>query len=65
MNYQTLARFPFLICQKTEFSPYLSELRTSGASSAQNLSASDLVIFRSLPLHKDRNSLLAAAPQTP
>ena len=28
----------------------------SGASSAQNLSASDLVIFRSLPPHKDRNT---------
>src|SRR5579872_1451565 len=28
----------------------------SGASSAQNLSASDLVIFRSLPPRKDRNT---------
>jgi hypothetical protein len=27
-----------------------------GASSAQNLSASDLVIFRSLPPRKDRNT---------
>ena len=31
-------------------------LLPSGASSAQNLSASDLVIFRSLPPHKDRNT---------
>jgi len=41
---------------ETEFSPYLSELRTSGASSVQNLSASDLVTFPSLPPRKDRNT---------
>ena len=48
--------FPVPNLSETEFSPYLSELRTSGASSAQNLSASDLVIFRSLPPRKDRNT---------
>src|ERR1022692_4043483 len=46
---RTQARFPVPNLSETEFSPYMSELRTSGASSAQNLSASDLVIFRSLP----------------
>ena len=54
----TFPRCAFIVSNlsETEFSPYLSELRTSGASSAQNLSASDLVIFRSLPPRKDRNT---------
>src|ERR1019366_3385296 len=48
------AAFPVPNLSETEFSPYLSERRV--ASSAQNLSAGDLVRFRSLPPPKDRNT---------
>ena len=47
--------FPVPNLTETEFNPYLSEFRRVEAS-AQNLSASDLEIFRSLPPRKDRNT---------